>query len=139
MARPPRSLGPLQAAVLSWPLGLVLASAPVRVTGPRRALELLSCLRGLQEGSREDLGCGITSIRALPQVPTPPSCLQHLQLPQPWEHSGIAFATSWHWLPCYKSPSGLGGETFLCLHQELTGTANCARFSAEHSNLQSLS
>ncbi|KAF4789735.1 Unconventional myosin-XIX [Turdus rufiventris] len=67
LARPPRSLGPLQAAVLSWPLGLVLASAPVRVTGPRRALELLSCLRGLQEGSREDLGCGITSIRALPQ------------------------------------------------------------------------
>ncbi|NXQ46354.1 MYO19 protein, partial [Catharus fuscescens] len=75
-ARPPRSLGtvwPLQAAVLSWPLGLVLASAPVRVTGPRRALQLLSCLRGLQ-GSREDLGCGITSIRALPQGPVKFHC-----------------------------------------------------------------
>ncbi|XP_032934130.1 unconventional myosin-XIX isoform X1 [Catharus ustulatus] len=75
-ARPPRSLGtvwPLQAAVLSWPLGLVLASAPVRVTGPRRALQLLSCLRGLQ-GSREDLACGITSIRALPQGPVKFHC-----------------------------------------------------------------
>ncbi|NXT99165.1 MYO19 protein, partial [Buphagus erythrorhynchus] len=58
---------PLQAVVQSWPLGLALAAAPVRATGPRRALELLSCLRALQEGSREDLGCGITSIRALPQ------------------------------------------------------------------------
>ncbi|NWS90558.1 MYO19 protein, partial [Toxostoma redivivum] len=58
---------PLQAVVQSWPLGLALAAAPVRATGPRRALELLSCLRGLQGGSREHLGCGITSIRALPQ------------------------------------------------------------------------
>ncbi|XP_005056677.1 PREDICTED: unconventional myosin-XIX [Ficedula albicollis] len=70
LANPPCSLDtpwPLQAVVQSWPLGLVLAAAPVRATGPRRALELLSCLRGLQEGSREELGCGITSIRALPQ------------------------------------------------------------------------
>ncbi|NXH62943.1 MYO19 protein, partial [Rhabdornis inornatus] len=70
LASPPCSLDtrwPLQAVVQSWPLGLALAAAPVRVTGPRRALELLSCLRRLQEGSREDLGCGITSIRALPQ------------------------------------------------------------------------
>ncbi|NXD41459.1 MYO19 protein, partial [Copsychus sechellarum] len=58
---------PLQAVVQSWPLGLVLAAAPARATRPRRALELLSCLRGLQEGSRGELGCGITSIRALPQ------------------------------------------------------------------------
>ncbi|NWX54799.1 MYO19 protein, partial [Promerops cafer] len=58
---------PLQAIVQFWPLGLVLAAAPVSATGPRRALALLSCLRGLQEGSRGHLGCGITSIRALPQ------------------------------------------------------------------------
>ncbi|NXB50460.1 MYO19 protein, partial [Leucopsar rothschildi] len=70
LASPPCSLDtrwPLQAVVQSWPLGLALAAAPVRATGPRRALELLSCLRGLREGSREHLGCGITSIRALPQ------------------------------------------------------------------------
>ncbi|XP_056362348.1 unconventional myosin-XIX [Oenanthe melanoleuca] len=70
LANPPCSLDttwPLQAVVQSWPLGLVLAAAPARATGPRRALELLSCLRGLQEGSREELGCGIASIRALPQ------------------------------------------------------------------------
>ncbi|XP_062362788.1 unconventional myosin-XIX [Cinclus cinclus] len=70
LANPPCSLDtpwPVQAVVQFWPLSLVLAAAPVRGTGPRRALELLSCLRGLQEGSREDLGCGITSIRALPQ------------------------------------------------------------------------
>ncbi|NWT13846.1 MYO19 protein, partial [Vireo altiloquus] len=62
---------PLQAVVQFWPLGLVLAAAPVGVAGPRRALALLGCLRGLQEGgSRGDssaLGCGIASIRALPQ------------------------------------------------------------------------
>ncbi|NXC81984.1 MYO19 protein, partial [Cercotrichas coryphoeus] len=70
LASPPCALDPawpLQAVVQSWPLGLVLAAAPVRATGPRRALELLSCLSGLQEGSREELGSGITSIRALPQ------------------------------------------------------------------------
>ncbi|NWI04373.1 MYO19 protein, partial [Tichodroma muraria] len=70
LAKPPCSLDttwPLQAIVQLWPLGLVLAAAPVGVTGPRRALALLSCLRGLQESSRGHLGCGITSIRALPQ------------------------------------------------------------------------
>ncbi|NXA70962.1 MYO19 protein, partial [Mohoua ochrocephala] len=74
LAKPPCSLDttwPLQAIVQFWPLGLVLAAAPVTVTGARRALVLLSCLRGLQEGgSRGDssaLGCGIASIRALPQ------------------------------------------------------------------------
>ncbi|NXM42082.1 MYO19 protein, partial [Gymnorhina tibicen] len=74
LAKPPCSLDttwPLQAIVQFWPLGLVLAAAPVSVTGPRRALALLSCLRGLQEGGpRGDssaLGCGIASIRALPQ------------------------------------------------------------------------
>uniref|UniRef100_A0A8C3P2Y8 Unconventional myosin-XIX n=1 Tax=Cyanoderma ruficeps TaxID=181631 RepID=A0A8C3P2Y8_9PASS len=68
LAQPPRSLGPawpVQAAVQLWPLGLVLAAAPVRAAGPRRAL--LGCLGGLQEGSRGAPGCGIASIRALPQ------------------------------------------------------------------------
>ncbi|NXQ59444.1 MYO19 protein, partial [Anthoscopus minutus] len=70
LAKPPCSLDttwPLQAAVQFWPLGLVLAAAPVSVTGLQRAWALLSCLRGLHEGSRGDLGCGIASIRALPQ------------------------------------------------------------------------
>ncbi|NXO41192.1 MYO19 protein, partial [Locustella ochotensis] len=71
LAKPPSSLDtawPLQAAVQFWPLGLVLAAAPGSATGPRRALLLLlGCLRGLQEGSRGALGCGIASIRALPQ------------------------------------------------------------------------
>ncbi|NWV09393.1 MYO19 protein, partial [Ptilonorhynchus violaceus] len=73
-AKPPCSWDtawPLQAIIQFWPLGLVLAAAPVTVTGPRRDLALLSGLRGLQEGgSRGDsssLGCGIASIRALPQ------------------------------------------------------------------------
>ncbi|XP_009077368.1 PREDICTED: unconventional myosin-XIX [Acanthisitta chloris] len=61
----------LQAVTQFWPLGLVLAAAPVRATGPRRALALLACLKGLQDSCcRLDscsLGCGITSIRALPQ------------------------------------------------------------------------
>ncbi|NXI12518.1 MYO19 protein, partial [Irena cyanogastra] len=70
LANPPCSWDtawPLQAVVQFWPLGLVLAAAPVSVTGPRRALALLGCLRGLQEGPRGHLGCGIASIRALPQ------------------------------------------------------------------------
>ncbi|NWZ85284.1 MYO19 protein, partial [Poecile atricapillus] len=70
LAKAPCSLDttwPLQAVVQLWPLGLALAAAPVSVLGLRRALALLSCLRGLQEGSREDLSCGIASIRALPQ------------------------------------------------------------------------
>ncbi|NXY37577.1 MYO19 protein, partial [Pomatorhinus ruficollis] len=58
---------PVQAAVQFWPLGLVLAAAPGSATGPRRAPALLGCLRGLQEGSRGALACGIASIRALPQ------------------------------------------------------------------------
>ncbi|XP_027762087.1 unconventional myosin-XIX-like, partial [Empidonax traillii] len=63
---------PLQAIVQFWPLGLVLAAAPVTATGPRRDLALLGWLRGLQGSgsSRLDsssLGCGIASIRALPQ------------------------------------------------------------------------
>ncbi|NXO67414.1 MYO19 protein, partial [Phainopepla nitens] len=70
LAKAPCSLDtawPLQAVVCFWPLGLVLAAAPARAGGPRRALALLSCLRALHEGSRGALGCGITSIRALPQ------------------------------------------------------------------------
>ncbi|NWV78065.1 MYO19 protein, partial [Dasyornis broadbenti] len=71
LAKPPCSLDtawPLQAIIQFWPLGLVLAAAPVTVTGPRKALALLSCLRGLQErGDSSSLGCGIASIRALPQ------------------------------------------------------------------------
>ncbi|NWQ62125.1 MYO19 protein, partial [Neopipo cinnamomea] len=74
-AKPPRSLDaawPLQAIVQFWPLGLVLAAAPVTATGPRRDLALLGWLRGLRDSgcSRPDgssLGCGIASIRALPQ------------------------------------------------------------------------
>ncbi|NXK65781.1 MYO19 protein, partial [Sylvietta virens] len=58
---------PLQAVVQLWPLGLVLAAAPARARGPRRALALLGGLRGLQGGPRGGLGCGIASIRALPQ------------------------------------------------------------------------
>ncbi|NXV02129.1 MYO19 protein, partial [Cettia cetti] len=68
LAKPPCSLdtaGPLQAVLQLWPLGLVLAAAPVSATGPRRAL--LGCLRGLQGGCRGALACGIASIRALPQ------------------------------------------------------------------------
>ncbi|NXQ06270.1 MYO19 protein, partial [Vidua macroura] len=70
LAKAPCSLDtawPLQAAVQLWPLGLVLAAAPGSTTGPRRALALLGCLRGLQESPRGHLGCGIASIRALPQ------------------------------------------------------------------------
>ncbi|XP_027607435.2 unconventional myosin-XIX isoform X2 [Pipra filicauda] len=63
---------PGQAIVQFWPLGLVLAAAPVTATGPRRDLALLGWLGGLQESgcSRLEgpsLGCGIASIRALPQ------------------------------------------------------------------------
>ncbi|NXR84579.1 MYO19 protein, partial [Pycnonotus jocosus] len=70
LAKPPCSWDtswPLEAVVQLWPLGLVLAAAPVSASGPRRALALLSCLRALQESSRGTLGCGIASIRALPQ------------------------------------------------------------------------
>ncbi|NWZ40404.1 MYO19 protein, partial [Brachypodius atriceps] len=70
LAKPPCSWDtswPLEAVVQFWPLGLVLAAAPVSTSGPRRALALLSCLRALQESSRGTLGCGIASIRALPQ------------------------------------------------------------------------
>ncbi|NXC99007.1 MYO19 protein, partial [Certhia familiaris] len=70
LAKPPHFLDtswPLQTIVQLWPLGLVLAAAPVSVRGPRQALAQLSCLRALQESSRGDLSCGITSIRALPQ------------------------------------------------------------------------
>ncbi|NXO82212.1 MYO19 protein, partial [Sitta europaea] len=70
LAKPACSLDspwPLQAAVQLWPLGLVLAAAPASLRGPRRALVLLSCLRGLQQSPRGHLGSGITSIRALPQ------------------------------------------------------------------------
>ncbi|NXU36950.1 MYO19 protein, partial [Drymodes brunneopygia] len=73
LAKAPGSLDtawPLQSIVQSWPVGLVLAAAPAGVTGSRRALAQLRCLRGLQEGSGGNSPaprCGIASVRALPQ------------------------------------------------------------------------
>nr|XP_030143775.3 unconventional myosin-XIX isoform X1 [Taeniopygia guttata] len=58
---------PLQAAVQCWPLGLVLAAAPGSAAGLWRALPLLRCLGGLREHPRAHPGCGIASVRALPQ------------------------------------------------------------------------
>ncbi|NXS07834.1 MYO19 protein, partial [Neodrepanis coruscans] len=62
---------PLQAVAQIWPLGLVLAAAPVTLTGPRRLLALLGSLRGLHDTNSRlgssALACGIASIRALPQ------------------------------------------------------------------------
>ncbi|NXJ73389.1 MYO19 protein, partial [Trogon melanurus] len=73
-AKPPRSLEttwPLHTLTQFWPLGLVLAAAPVTVTGPRRDQSLLACFGRVLQGSNKAencfFGCGITSIRALPQ------------------------------------------------------------------------
>ncbi|XP_064892814.1 unconventional myosin-XIX isoform X3 [Columba livia] len=76
-AKPPCSWEtpwPLPTVTQFWPLGLVLAAAPVTVPGLRRdlSLSLLTSLRVLRESDccRVEscfLGCGITSVRALPQ------------------------------------------------------------------------
>uniref|UniRef100_A0A8D2LXR6 Unconventional myosin-XIX n=1 Tax=Varanus komodoensis TaxID=61221 RepID=A0A8D2LXR6_VARKO len=60
---------PLNAIIRLWPLGLVLASAPVRMTASQSRLALLTCLQGLPKGDFCKAGArlprdGIASIRA---------------------------------------------------------------------------